>query len=206
MSVERGQTAIETKFVLASASSARRLILSRADIPFVADVAEIDEAPIKTALAGAEVGRVALALAEAKARAMAQRHSGALVAGADQILECDGRWFDKPPDRPAAERQLLALRGRCHRLVSAVVVVRDRERLWQHVDEAKLWMREFSDGYLAAYLDSSGPEVLESVGAYRLEGQGAQLFDRIEGDHFTILGLPLLPLLEFLRRHGILPT
>ena len=152
---------------------------------------------------GARTEEAAEALARAKAEAVSPRHSGALVIGADQILECAGTWFDKPPDAKAAARQLESLCGRTHRLVSAVCVVRDGGRLWHMVEAARLTMRPLSEAAIAAYLEKAGPEALDSVGAYRLEGLGAQLFSEIEGDYFAILGLPLLPLLAFLRQHGI---
>lgn len=142
-------------------------------------------------------------MARAKAEAVSPRHSGALVIGADQILECAGTWFDKPPDAAEAARHLGSLCGRTHRLVSAVCVVRDGQSLWHVVETAQLTMRPLSETAIAAYLEQAGPEVLDSVGAYRLEGLGAQLFSEIEGDFFTVLGLPLLPLLAFLRQHGI---
>ena len=142
-------------------------------------------------------------MALAKAEAVSPRHSNALVIGADQILECAGTWFDKPPDAEAAARQLGSLCGRTHRLVSAVCVVRDGQRLWQLVEAAHLTMRPLSEAAIAAYLEKAGLQALHSVGAYQLEGLGAQLFSEIEGDFFTILGLPLLPLLVFLREHGI---
>lgn len=189
--------------VLASASSARRMILERAGIPFEVLPATIDETSVKAAMQGVDVEDVALALADAKARAVAARRPDALVLGADQILECEDRWFDKPKDRAEAEQHLRALRGRAHRLISAVVAVRDGERVWRHVESAVLTMRPFSDVFLANYLDAGGSEILESVGAYRLEGLGPQLFAGIEGDYFTILGLPLLPVLEFLRGQGL---
>jgi hypothetical protein len=129
-----------------------------------------------------------------------------LVIGADQVLECDGVLFDKPVDLAAARAQLLALRGRTHRLVSAVVLARDGQRAWHHVDRADLTMRDFSAGFLDHYLESSGDAVLSSVGAYQLEGRGVQLFVRIDGDYFSILGLPLLPLLDILREQGVLPS
>jgi septum formation protein len=190
--------------VLASASSARRLLLERAGIAHVCEPAAIDEAAVKAAMQGVAVEEVALALADSKACAVATRRPGAVVIGADQILECDGRWFDKPADVAEAARHLRALRGRTHRLVSAAVAVRDGARLWRHVAEARLTMRPFSDHFLDDYLACGGPAILESVGAYRLEGPGAQLFETIDGDYFTILGLPLLPLLEFLRRERLL--
>jgi septum formation protein len=160
---------------------------------------------IKAAMQGIAAEDVALALADSKARAVSARRPGAIVVGADQILECEGRWFDKPATVEEAARHLRALRGRTHRLVSAVVAVRDGERRWRHAAEARLTMRDFSDRFLEDYLARSGPAILESVGAYRLEGLGAQLFARIEGDYFTILGLPLLPLLDFLRGERALP-
>lgn len=170
----------------------------------VCEPAAIDESVVKSALQGVAVEEVALALADSKASAVAARRPGALVIGADQILECDGRWFDKPADVTEAARHLRALRGRTHRLISAAVAVKDGARLWRHVAAARLTMRTFSDQFLDHYLALGGPAILESVGAYRLEGMGAQLFETIDGDYFTILGLPLLPLLEFLRRERLL--
>jgi septum formation protein len=191
--------------ILASASGARHFILERAGIPHAHEPAGIDEGAIKAAMPGIAAEDVALALADAKARAVSARRPGAMVIGADQILECEGRWFDKPASAEEAARHLRALRGRTHRLVSAVVAVRDGERRWRHAASARLTMRDFSDEFLRAYLARSGPEILESVGAYRLEGLGPQLFAAIEGDFFTILGLPLLPLLDFLRGERALP-
>src|SRR5690606_10859737 len=126
--------------------------------------------------------------------------------GADRMLACAGRWFGKPADRAAARAQLLALRGRTHDLVTAAVVLRDGTRLWQHVERASLTMRPVSDAFVESYLAALGDDAMRSVGAYQLEGLGAQLFARVEGDFFTILGLPLLPLLDFLRGHGTLLT
>ena len=132
------------------------------------------------------------------------RHTGALVVGADQILDSGGYWFEKPADAEAARAQLKALRGKRHTLVSAAAVVRNGSVVWRATDRAHLTMRDFSDEFLDAYIVTAGAELLQSVGAYRLEGLGAQLFERVEGDFFTILGLPLLPLLGFLRGHGAL--
>ena len=129
---------------------------------------------------------------------------GAAVIGADQVLVCDGRWFDKPPDLASARAQLRSLRGRTHTLMTAVVCVRDGTELWRCLARPALTMRQFSDGFLDAYLSLEGKAILSSVGAYRFEGPGIQLFDRIEGDHAAILGLPLLPLLGALRQHGVL--
>lgn len=128
---------------------------------------------------------------------------GALVIGADQILDCAGVWFDKPPDLDHARAHLVALRGREHRLATAVCVVRDGQRLWHHREAPRLTMRAFSDAFLDAYIALEGRAMLVSVGGYRLEGPGVQLFSTIAGDHSAILGLPLLPLLEFLRGHGV---
>ena len=194
--------------VLASASPTRARLLRAAGVPFHVDAPSVDEAEAKRSLEaeGADGAAIAEALAELKARRVARRHPGALVLGADQILECDGRRFDKPADRTVAAAQLRALAGREHELVSAAVVMRDETRLWHAVDRARLRMRPLGDAAIAAYLDRAGEAALGSVGAYQLEGLGAQLFAAVEGDFFTILGLPLLPLLDFLRGHGVVPA
>jgi septum formation protein len=196
----------DIEIVLASASATRRTLLAEAGVPAICDAADVDEGRVKRDLArtGATPDHVALALAEEKARRVATRHPEALVIGADQMLDCDGVWYDKPEDRAAARAQLIQLRGRTHRLVSAATVVRGDRVLWRHASSAHLSMRDFSEPFLDAYLDRAGDSVLGSVGAYRLEGLGAQLFATIAGDHFTILGLPLLPLLAFLRDRGVL--
>lgn len=192
--------------ILASASRARAAMLERAGVPVACEPAGIDEDAVKRRCraAGASVETTADILAERKAHAVSLRHPGALVLGADQMLECEGVWFDKPEDRARAAAHLVVLRGRTHRLVSAAVIVRDGVRLWETVDSASLVMRSFGDDFLEHYLDTAGAEVLHSVGVYHLEGLGAQLFERVEGDFFTVLGLPLLPVLGFLRQQGIL--
>ena len=192
--------------VLASGSATRRTMLENAGVPFVVETAPVDEAAVKQAMRAEtdNPARVAEVLAELKAARVSARHPGAIVIGADQMLECERHWFDKPADRAEARAQLLALRDKSHRLVSSVVAVRDGQRLWHHTDAARLDMRRFSDAFLDDYLERAGAAVLSSVGAYQLEGLGAQLFRAIEGDHFTILGLPLLPLLDFLRENGVL--
>jgi septum formation protein len=192
--------------VLASASPARATMLRGAGVAVAVEAAAVDEAEVKASLraAGAAAAQVAESLAELKAQRIARRRPGALVIGADQVLDCDGTLFDKPFDAADARRQLLLLRGRRHELVSAVVVVRDGVRHWHHVGRAALTMRRFTDAFLDDYLGTTGDAVLASVGAYQVEGMGAQLFARIDGDYFTILGLPLLPLLDFLREQGVL--
>lgn len=190
--------------VLASASRVRRTLLEQAGLAVAADPADIDEAPIKkaAAAAGQSAGRAALDLALAKAFRVAARHPGALVLGADQILDCAGRWFDKPVGRQGAKAQLLALAGKPHHLATAAVLVRDETALWECVEMPRLVMRALDGPEVEAYLDRAGPDVTSSVGAYQLEGIGIQLFDAIEGDYFAILGLPLLPLLVKLRAFG----
>ncbi len=192
--------------VLASASRIRRTLLENAGLDVVADPADIDEGAIKGEMRrqGAAVEAVALKLAIRKAQAAAARHPAAPVIGADQMLDAGGTWFDKPTDRAAAARQLAALAGRTHRLVSATAVIEGGREIWRAADSATLHMRPLSPAFIERYLDQVGPAALGSVGAYQLEGLGAQLFTRIEGDYFTILGLPLLPLLAFLRQHGII--
>ena len=181
-------------------------MLLGAGVDIVVDAAAIDEAAVKDSLRGAGAGAAEIAetLAELKAKRISPRHAGQLVLGADQVLDCEGRIFDKPEDAAAARDQLTTLRGRRHRLLSSAVVLRDDVRLWHHTGQAVLTMRDFSDAFLDGYLAAVGPQACESVGAYQLEGRGAQLFAAVSGDYFTILGLPLLPLLDFLRRHGAL--
>jgi septum formation protein len=193
------------ELILASASTARSGLLRAAGVPFRIEPADIDEAIIKREYreAGRDASACAAALAEAKARAVAARHKETLVIGADQILVAGDEWFDKPGDLTEAAAQLRRLRGRDHSLVTAVCVFRDTMRLWQAMAIPKLTMRRFGDAFLAGYIEAEGSAVLGSVGAYRLESSGVQLFARIEGDHFAILGLPLLELLEFLRGYGV---
>ncbi len=146
---------------------------------------------------------IADALAELKAHRVAARLPERLVLGADQVLVCDGRLFDKPRDLDEARRQLEALRGRSHELLAAAVVFEAGRPVWRHIGRAQLQMRPFSDAFLDAYLRAEGCDLLATVGAYRLESGGAQLFSRVQGDYFSILGLPLLELLGFLRSRGI---
>jgi septum formation protein len=166
----------------------------------------VDEDSMKSSLQsqGADGAAVAEALAELKARKVSARHREALVIGADQVLECEGRLYDKPKSVRGARDQLRGLRGRAHELLSSVVVARAEERLWHYTSRVRLVMRPFSDEFLEDYLSVVGDDVCQSVGGYRLEGRGVQLFDVVGGDYFAILGLPLLPLLDFLRTHGVI--
>jgi septum formation protein len=192
--------------VLASASASRRAMLSAAGVEFIVDPPNVDEAHLKRGFvaSGLDVRQAAEALARAKADDGLSRHPGRIVIGADQMLECDGEWFDKPADRTAAARQLQRLAGRTHRLVSAVVALRDETHDWSHIDTAELTLRPFGADFVEAYLDAAGDRVLSSVGCYQIEGLGIQLFSAIAGDHFTIQGLPLLPLLAYLRNQDVL--
>ncbi len=164
--------------------------------------ANLDEAAIKTRLRGEGAETAAAALALAKAEHLSARHPEALVIGADQILDRDGAWFDKPANETAAAETLARLAGKTHHLVTATCLVRNKSCVWRHVETAELTMRSLTPDHIERYLAEAGPEILETVGAYRLEGIGIRLFERIDGDYFTILGLPLLPLLEALRRQG----
>jgi septum formation protein len=191
---------------LASASAARLRLLRAAGVVFECEPPNLDETEIKADMAatGADATELAGALAQAKASLVASRRPGLAVIGADQVLEYAGQCFDKPGNRDEARRHLRMLGGRTHRLVSGVCVVSDGNILWSHAETARLTMRPFSEEFLEAYLDTVEPGTWDSVGGYRLEGMGAQLFERIDGDHFTIQGLPLLPLLRFLRRKGMI--
>jgi len=190
--------------VLASRSAVRRTLLEAAGIPITVHAADIDERRLEAEASSMQAADIAVRLACAKASVVAKSLPGRLVLGADQILTLEGKRFAKPADRAAARSQLLALAGRPHELHSAVVLVQDARTLFHHADTARLTMRAFSDRFLDRYLDAVGDAATASVGAYQLEGPGVQLFERIEGDYFTILGLPLLPALGFLRRHGCL--
>ena len=192
--------------VLASASTARQALLRAAAIDVEIDPARIDERAAETPLidAGAGVADLALALAMVKATTVSRRRPGDLVIGADQTLELDGERFTKPADMDAARRQLLALSGRTHRLHTAVACARGDEVLWQTCQTADMTMRQLSPRTVGHYLAAAGETVLQSVGAYQIEGRGIRLFDRMEGDHFAILGLPMLPLLAFLRGQGVI--
>lgn len=194
------------RLILASASSARRAVLEAAGLHFEAAAAAVDEASIKEAAQAEAIpaADTALMLADAKAERVARRDTEALVIGCDQLLVCEAGWFDKPVDLAAARAQLQALRGRTHQLVTAIVCHRHGQRIWQHVAVPRLTMREVSDSFLDVYLAAEAVAVTQSVGAYRIEGPGVQLFSKVEGEHAAILGVPLLALLGFLRQHGVL--
>jgi septum formation protein len=198
--------ASDVQLILASASPARAAMLAAAGVRAEQRPAAVDEADMKEALRadGVAPGDAALALAELKARRIVSQAPGSLAIGADQILTCEGQWFDKPRDLAEARAQLAALAGRRHELWTAAIVIRDDARLWHEIAQARLWLRPCSDAFLDAYLDAVGDLALGSVGAYQIEGLGAQLFARIEGDRFAILGLPLIGLLECLRVQGVL--
>jgi septum formation protein len=196
------------RVILASASAARAAVLRAACVAFLVEPAAVDEAQLKRAAreAGDSAVQCAMALAAEKACCVSRRHPAALVIGADQVLAAGTEWFDKPADLTEASAQLLMLRGRTHSLATAVCVARGGTKLWGATSTPELTMRRFSDGFLAEYVAAEGEAVLGSVGAYRLEGRGVQLFSRIAGDHFAVLGLPLIELLGFLREQGALAT
>ncbi len=194
-----------TPVVLASTSASRSTLLRNAGVAFESVSPGVDEDAAKAALLGEGAGPrdIADALAELKAIRVSGRRPG-LVIGADQTLDLDGELIDKAGSLDEARDRLIRLRGRRHRLHSAVVVARDGSPIWREVQTASLEVRDFSDDFLDSYLARLGPAVLSSVGCYHLEGEGVQLFHRIEGDYFAILGLPLNGLLDLLRRHGAL--
>lgn len=194
------------RLILASQSRFRAGLLAAAGVAVETMPAHVDEADVKQAARaeGASAEDTALLLASLKAERIARRHPEALVIGGDQMLVCEGTWFDKPPDMAAARAQLLALRGKAHTLVTAVLCQRGDQRVWQHIARPRLVMRDFSEAFLDQYLALEGEVLTTTVGAYRVEGPGLQLFDRIEGEHSEIVGLPMLALLGFLRQHGVL--
>lgn len=196
-----------TSLVLASTSAARRAMLDAAGVPYEALAPMVDEDAVKASMAGASPRALADALAELKAVKLSKRvpAAGVLVLGADQVLAtADGRMLDKPVDRDDAARQLRTLAGRTHRLLSAAVIAEQGRPVWRVVEEARLAVRPLSDAFIDAYLEAEWPDISGCVGGYKVEGRGAQLFSRIEGSHFAVLGLPLLPLLDYLRTRGVL--
>jgi len=198
---------VTSGIVLASKSAARRAVLDGAGVAYEAITAGVDEDAVKAAMLaeGANAREIADALAELKAIKVSRSHPG-FVVGADQTLELEGELYDKAETVDEARARLHQLRGKPHKLHSAVVVAKDGAPIWREVVTATLTMRDFSDVFLDDYLAHEGEAALGSVGCYRLEGRGVQLFSRIDGDYFTILGLPLMGLLDLLRRHGELPA
>lgn len=194
-----------TMLILASASGARARLLREAGVRFGVRPADLDEALVKKQLVekGVTSDGMAPALAEQKALNVSEASPHALVLGCDQVLVCENRIFDKPRDVTEAHETLQFLRGKAHQLITACVLAQTNEVVWRHQERATLWMRDFSDAFLESYLKAEGMAVMSAVGCYQLEGRGAQLFDRMEGNFFSILGLPLIPLLGALRKYGI---
>lgn len=196
-----------TPIVLASTSNTRRSLLERAGLSVTSLPARVDETAILQGLQAEDATPrdIADTLAEHKAMRVAGRRPDDLIIGADQVLALDGAVFQKPTDKNDARDHLIALRGRTHQLLSAVVMYDRGQPVWREIGVARLTMRGFSDDYLDAYLDRNWPEIGQSVGAYQVEGEGIRLFDKIEGDYFTILGLPLLSVVTQLTRMGRIP-
>lgn len=191
---------------LASSSTIRRDLLIAAGLTVTVQPMRVDEETIRNSLEaeGATPRDIADALAEMKAAKLAERQFDALVLGCDQVLDFKRTIFSKPQSQDDARTQLIALRGQTHRLLSAAVLYHEGKPIWRHVGEARLTMHDFSDAYLAEYLSRNWPAIGHSVGGYKLEEEGVRLFSRIDGDYFTILGLPLLPLLSYLGQRGFI--
>ncbi len=194
----------DAPLVLASQSSARRMLLTAAGVPVDAHPADLDERGVEAAATAQSAGAVAALLAREKAIAVESRYRGRLTLGADQTLTLGAKRFAKPVDREAARAQLRELCGRTHELHSAIAFVQHGAVLFEHLGVARLTMRNFSGDFLELYLNAIGDAATASVGAYQIEGPGMQLFERVDGDYFTVLGLPLMEALEFLRRIGCL--
>ncbi|PHR23808.1 MAG: septum formation inhibitor Maf [Hoeflea sp.] len=188
--------------VLASASPFRKALLENAGLTFDVESAQIDERAVEAALGDLNPEDVATILAEAKAQDVSERNPGAIVIGSDQTLSLDGAIYHKPADMDEARRRLLALSGKTHDLTSAIVLAKDGETIWRHMSVARMTMRDLDPGFIGRHLSNVGDEALSSVGAYQFEGEGIQLFERIDGDYFAIIGLPMLPLLAQLRDLG----
>jgi len=190
--------------ILASASAIRRTMLEQAGVPHSVTPAQIDEGAVKERLR--EPRMIALELARAKATAVSRQHPREWAIGSDSVVSVDGRLFDKPRDRAEAAEHLRFFSGKTMVLMSAVALARDGELEWNHVETARLAVREMSEAFIEGYLEAEWPEVGATVGVFRLEGRGVQLFESIDGDHFTVLGMPLIPLLGALRERELLPA
>jgi len=188
--------------VLASESPFRKTLLENAGLTFDVEPAQIDERAVEAALGDLNPEDVATILAEAKAQDVSERNPGAIVIGSDQTLSLDGAIYHKPADMDEARRRLLALSGKTHDLNSAIVLAKDGETIWRHMSVARMTMRDLDPGFIGRHLSNVGDEALSSVGAYQFEGEGIQLFERIDGDYFAIIGLPMIPLLAQLRDLG----
>lgn len=190
------------RLILASKSAARRAMLTNAGVPFAVQVADVDEDALKTP--GVDPVELAVELARAKALAVSRHDADAWVLGADQTLSFDGGLVSKAPTLDEARARLAAMRGRSHQLHSGAALARNGQVVWSGVDTVEMKVRDFSDAFLDAYLAAEGEALLSCVGSYRLEGLGSQLFEAVEGDYFTVLGLPLWPVLSELRRAGVI--
>lgn len=196
----------DISLVLASASQSRQALLIAAGVSFTIDPADLDEAALMATLKDASAERVAQSLAEQKALTVSRRHPGRLALGGDSVIAFAGEFPGKCATLKEAGALLSRLSGQEHLLVSAAALARDGALLWTHVSPCRMTMRRFSPQFLADYLAREGPAILSAVGCYHFEGRGAQLFDKVEGDYFSVLGLPLLPVLAALREQGILPS
>ncbi|MBB3693896.1 nucleoside triphosphate pyrophosphatase [Sphingomonas sp. BK580] len=193
--------------ILASQSASRTAMLSAAGVSFTAEPAHADEAALKAAMAGARPRDLADALAELKALKVSARHPGALVLGSDSLAVLDdGSVLDKPTSRDEARDHLSRMSGRHHDLVSAAVIAENGRPVWRAVDAARIVVRRLSDAFIETYLDAEWPAIAGCVGCYRIEGPGVQLFAKVSGSQFTVLGMPLLPVLDYLRTREVLPT
>jgi septum formation protein len=192
--------------VLASGSASRKALLSAAGVAFIADPADLDEDALMAERKGAGAEAVAQSLAEQKALTVSRRHAGKLVLGGDSVIAFEGEYLSKCTTMAAARALLARLSGREHLLVSAAALALDGALLWAHVSPCRMAMRRLSPQFLDDYLAAEGPAILSSVGCYHFEGRGAQLFDRVDGDYFSVLGLPLLAVLGQLRKEGVLPS
>lgn len=191
-------------FILASGSASRRAILTQAGLDFDVDPARVDEDELKQDFKGDDLGDLAQSLADAKALEVSHRRPGAVVIGGDQVLDLDGQLFDKAKSVEDARARLLEFRGQSHALKGGLAAAKDGEIIWRHKSVAHLTVRSFSDAFLETYLEKAGDILTKSVGAYAFEGLGAQLFEKVDGDFYAILGLDLIPLLGFLRREGLI--